>query len=81
MGLTGKWATSGSRMVYEFYENGLVEMTDSDGTIMARYSEGYNTVTFSISGHSATNRFESSGRTLRLYPPDGGSPIIFERVY
>jgi hypothetical protein len=81
MRLTGKWATYSGRNVYEFYESGLVDITDRDGTIMARYSEGYNTVTFSIGSHSSTNRFEISGSTLRLYPPDGGSPIVFERKY
>lgn len=78
--IVGKWSHEG-HIMYTFFENGLFETTDPSVTLMGRYYRTCIRITFSIGNHTSVNDYELSGNILKLYPPDGGSPIVFNRVY
>jgi hypothetical protein len=75
--ILGKWKDKDGSGIYEFFSDETFSSTNFGGDF-----EG---MPYSISGREirmgrAWNGFDISGNTLSIYPPDGGSPIVFERV-
>jgi hypothetical protein len=86
MEIVGKWATGqGGHMIYEFFDNGEFQMyttADLSRTRNGEYIVIDNMLSlFMRDGNVGRNGYEVSENTLRIYPPDGGSPIVFERTY
>jgi len=82
--IVGKWAGGeDGHIIYEFFDNREFRISttaDPTRTIYGQYFATFNTVKFETGNNSNVCRYEVSEDVLVLYPPDGGSPILFRRV-
>jgi len=84
--IIGKWIENGHN-IYEFNDDGTFRnySTGTDFKLEGQYSVktrlfGKDILNIAVATASNTLKFAVNGNTLSLYPDDGGSPIVFERM-
>ena len=82
--LIGKWKSGqGGYMIWEFKDDltfRYYTTTSGISEMQGEYLATGGTLSLLTADGGGVNNYEVSGSVLRIYPSDGGSPIICERT-